>query len=291
MADNIEEEHLDNPTNNQSENPPDEISPINDTETINPNQESENMEVHKHPHHVTHKKKWGEYLLEFIMLFLAVFLGFVAENIREHEVEKSRTKELATTLIADLKKDSGQIRVLSEYRTMRLQYIDSFLQMINKPLSQIDRLSFYRAARRIQDTKTFIPATGTIQELKSAGYLRYFINTNLASLLAEYDAIYSACEADEKVEYDVIYNRYYTALLHSTEAKSVDSLFNYTQDIKGTGISVIKSEDLNELVKIVTLVKHCNSIFIREKGTYDNLKNKEIEIISYLRKEFEVGND
>ena len=43
------------------------------------------MEVHKHPHHITHKKKWGEYLLEFLMLFLAVFLGFVAENIREEK--------------------------------------------------------------------------------------------------------------------------------------------------------------------------------------------------------------
>jgi len=33
------------------------------------------MEVQKHPHHVTHKKKWGEYLLEFFMLFLAVLPG------------------------------------------------------------------------------------------------------------------------------------------------------------------------------------------------------------------------
>ena len=41
------------------------------------------MEVHKHPHHVTHKKKWVEYVLEFVMLFFAVFLGFIAENIRE----------------------------------------------------------------------------------------------------------------------------------------------------------------------------------------------------------------
>jgi len=40
------------------------------------------MEVHKHPHHVMHKKKWGEYLLEFLMLFLAVFLGFVAKSLR-----------------------------------------------------------------------------------------------------------------------------------------------------------------------------------------------------------------
>jgi hypothetical protein len=34
------------------------------------------MEVH-HPHHPAHKKNWSEYLLEFVMLFTAVTLGFV----------------------------------------------------------------------------------------------------------------------------------------------------------------------------------------------------------------------
>lgn len=42
------------------------------------------MEVH-HPHHPTHKKKWSEYIIEFVMLFTAVTLGFIAENIREHD--------------------------------------------------------------------------------------------------------------------------------------------------------------------------------------------------------------
>ena len=94
MADNTDEEHFDNPTNTQSQNPSEEITPTADTETINPNKETENMEVHKHPHHVTHKKKWGEYLLEFVMLFLAVFLGFVAENIGKtpwKDIEKKNT--------------------------------------------------------------------------------------------------------------------------------------------------------------------------------------------------------
>ncbi len=42
------------------------------------------MEVH-HPHHPTHKKKWAEYIIEFVMLFAAVTLGFLAENLREHQ--------------------------------------------------------------------------------------------------------------------------------------------------------------------------------------------------------------
>ena len=40
------------------------------------------MEVHHHPH--VAKKNFKEYFLEFLMIFLAVTPGFVAENIREH---------------------------------------------------------------------------------------------------------------------------------------------------------------------------------------------------------------
>ncbi|HWB28227.1 MAG TPA: hypothetical protein VG738_22295 [Chitinophagaceae bacterium] len=55
----IDEQHLDNPPNIQLENLSNEITPANDTVTDNSKQEIQNMEVHKHPHHVTHKKKWG----------------------------------------------------------------------------------------------------------------------------------------------------------------------------------------------------------------------------------------
>src|SRR5436190_255722 len=64
------------------------------------------MEVHKHPNHVTHKKKWGEYLLEFFMLFFAVFLGFVAENLREASVEHEREKQYAQQLYTEFYADS-----------------------------------------------------------------------------------------------------------------------------------------------------------------------------------------
>ena len=40
--------------------------------------ETETMEVHHHGH-INEKKKWKEYLFQFLMLFLAVFCGFLAE--------------------------------------------------------------------------------------------------------------------------------------------------------------------------------------------------------------------
>ena len=69
MAENTDEEHIDTPKNIEAENPAAQVTVTNDNESINPNQDTENMEVHKHPHHVTHKKKLGEYLLEFLMIF------------------------------------------------------------------------------------------------------------------------------------------------------------------------------------------------------------------------------
>ena len=78
MADDTDEEHPDNPTNNQLENPIDEIMPIKAKESVKPNREIENMEVHHHAHHEG-RKSWKSYFWEFLMLFLAVFCGFLAE--------------------------------------------------------------------------------------------------------------------------------------------------------------------------------------------------------------------
>ena len=103
------------------------------------------MEVHKHPHDVSHKKKWGEYLLEFLMLFLAVFLGFVAENIREHIAEHNRAKEYAISLVQDLQNDTTAINVQRKSGKIFIAITDSLLNLSKKPLEgrNAAQFSFY----------------------------------------------------------------------------------------------------------------------------------------------------
>src|SRR6266498_161989 len=62
------------------------------------------MEVHAHTH--SERKKWTHYLWEFLMLFLAVFCGFLAENQREHYVEQQREKQYARELYDEFNADS-----------------------------------------------------------------------------------------------------------------------------------------------------------------------------------------
>jgi hypothetical protein len=64
------------------------------------------MEVHHHPHAPTHSKPWKEYLLEGLMIFIAVSLGYAAENIREHTVETKRAVSSAKNLYKEVYADS-----------------------------------------------------------------------------------------------------------------------------------------------------------------------------------------
>jgi hypothetical protein len=79
------------------------------------------MEVH-HPHHPTHKKKWSEYIIEFIMLFTAVTLGFFAENVREHKIMIERKDKNLFSILQDLKQDSLFIESTIKYSDNGIRY-------------------------------------------------------------------------------------------------------------------------------------------------------------------------
>ena len=102
------------------------------------NQENENMEVHHHAHDPAvphHKKNWKSYFWEFIMLFLAVFCGFLAEYQLEHVIERDREKQYMKSLVRDLKKDTAFLNSAISKKQNRIKIIDSvFLFFENKPL-------------------------------------------------------------------------------------------------------------------------------------------------------------
>ena len=189
MADNSDEEALDNPINPQSKSIADEIVSTNETDSGASNQETENMEVHKHPHHVTHKKKWGEYLLEFIMLFLAVFLGFLAENLRERIVEHKIEKEYIQSLIEDLKSDTLQSNEILIFLDGRIAGVDSVITALSSPGIIENSNNAYRLWSRNIGFPDFISNDRTIQQLKNSGGLRLIRNKTVSDRIMKYDQV------------------------------------------------------------------------------------------------------
>ncbi|MEI7422250.1 MAG: hypothetical protein WCK18_09150 [Prolixibacteraceae bacterium] len=93
-------------TNGESEKMPEVNKSLAQADSINSKQENETMETHAHHlHHAPGKKIW-HYFFEFLMLFFAVFCGFIAENWREQLQEHRREKEFIHSIVEDLKSDT-----------------------------------------------------------------------------------------------------------------------------------------------------------------------------------------
>jgi hypothetical protein len=181
MVDNTVEEHIDNPTNTESENFAVEIIPTIDTETINPNQESNNMEVHHHPDLHHKKKHLKEYFLEFLMIFLAVSMGFVAENLREERVEHHKAKEFAISLIKDLENDNYAIKNSKNLMVWREKKLDSLSYILSKPLIPLEYNNVYYFSQFLFNRLVILSNDITFQGMKSSGSMRYFKSLKLQS--------------------------------------------------------------------------------------------------------------
>jgi hypothetical protein len=145
------------------------------------------MEVHSHTH--TSRKKWTHYFWEFIMLFLAVFCGFLAEYSLEHRIEKDRERQLISSLANDIESDIAQLNLIIQKRSEKIQRLDSLVYLINLPDFSDHGSSIYFNAihsARLVDIR-FTANDGTLQQLKNAGGLRLIRNRKVADSIAHYD--------------------------------------------------------------------------------------------------------
>ncbi|HET6224973.1 MAG TPA: hypothetical protein VFF27_01750 [Bacteroidia bacterium] len=143
------------------------------------------MEVH-HPHHPTHKKKWTEYLLEFLMLFLAVFLGFIAENLREISVEKHRAKEYMHSLIEDLEADTSNIQSTISLAEVIKNQTENLVELINNGLDKSEIAQLYRLNLITGKVVQVSFEDRTSSQLKNSGSLRMVKNSTIADSIRSY---------------------------------------------------------------------------------------------------------
>jgi len=92
-------------------------------QTENRPPQTEQMEVHHHPD--VEKKGLKEYLLEGLMIFIAVMMGFFAESLREHIADHEREQQYMESLARDLALDTVALKAGFPVKEQRLAAIDS----------------------------------------------------------------------------------------------------------------------------------------------------------------------
>jgi hypothetical protein len=159
-------------------------------ESTNQQPEINDMEIHHHPD--THnKKRWKEYLFEFLMLFLAVTSGFFVENQREHYIESKREKEYAKSLYDDLRTDTFTIQRTYNEKDWAQKNLDSLENILSSSnIIQNNELIYY-FERFIMLNDIFTTQDVTYQQLRSSGNFRYIKNNELYKKIAAY---YNMCD-------------------------------------------------------------------------------------------------
>ena len=135
-------------------------------------------------------KKWKAYFLEFLLLFLAVSLGFMADNFREKRSDRTKEKEYMQSMIEDVAADRINIKEVIDRNSQRISYLDSLLDKCsNYSATDKEKLDLNKYFSQVLRHPEFIaPAELTMQQLKNAGGMRLIKSKAAINEIIRYDS-------------------------------------------------------------------------------------------------------
>lgn len=260
--------------------------------------QTETMEVHHHPN--VEKKNFKEYLLEGLMIFLAVTMGFFAESLRENVSEHQRSKEFAASMYIDLKEDTASLARYIKRVKFAASNVDTLMQLLSANDAEhipSGKLYWYGLFGGLPSI--FVPHDATMLEMKSSGSLRFFSKPYVNRMVAGYDqllqffktndehqqGIYNEVRKTRSLLFNFKYNEAANAVTQQIYVKYRQSLIDSFMKTNPPLLSYDKVI-FNQYIEAV------RSRFLKNQvAEADTLKSHAIALIATLRKEFGVENE
>ncbi len=243
------------------------------------------MEVHHHSH--TTRKKWTHYFWEFLMLFLAVFCGFLAEYKLEQTIERHREKDYIISMIEDLKTDTLNLNTHSIYRKDRRRRMDSLSLLLNQSdyLNSTGLIYYY--ARWVTRDTYFYSSDRTIQQLKNAGGMRLITKTPAAESIMAYDAQLKLVQTNYSLEEEAV-TRFLNLMTGIFNGYILDEMYGDSIINKPIGNPSLLTNErryIDQLTSHLHFVKSSNN---RNTFFENKLKIQAANTIHILKKEYHL---
>lgn len=245
------------------------------------------MEVHHHAHDPAaphHRKNWKSYFWEFLMLFLAVFCGFMAEWRLEHVIEHSREKEFIKSMIEDAQIDISNIKRVSEANKRTLLYVDSLVAACyNYENGKDNDYEIYRLYRHLLSaTEDLKPTERTLLQLTNSGGMRLIRNKTSADMIIFYDG----CEKDVKGQQEVVSKLKYEFANASIE------LFNFNYfNLRGLSVSddakLLNHENI-KLTQFANRIAIYGGVLTKYNFELKEMNKNAVKLINTLQKEYRL---
>src|SRR5579862_1416505 len=255
------------------------------------------MEVHHHPH--VEKKKFKEYFLEFLMIFLAVTMGFFAENIRQYIYDREKEHANISSLVKNLRTDS----VMVESSVEALDYvkirIDTLMQLIRSGKYTTEPETLYRLAYQTRGFREFAYSNVTFQQMQSSGSFGLIRNEEIRNDLVNYNNfINTDIKELETRMFETEKNQadWQNYILNDTFYPSVDSIIHHHAlknhfYISGDHTRAFSPEQPAQLLKLYNLMFERNVIFNYYRIELAKLKDENNQLLASVKKEYRIGNE
>jgi hypothetical protein len=143
------------------------------------------METHSQELHKAPGNGWRHYLFEFFMLFLAVSLGFYAENLREEIKNNEEIKTNMRTILVDLKSDVTRLDSVFERNEFSCAMADSLIILLQTDKSNTREI-YYCARAVTSNIGYYYSNSKTFDQMKNSGFLKLIKPRALLDSLAAY---------------------------------------------------------------------------------------------------------
>ena len=224
------------------------------------------MEVHHHSHTADPdihrgRKKWAHYFWEFLMLFLAVFCGFLAEYQLEHRIEKDKERQYIKSFVEDLAADTTILNSRISFCALTIRVADSLILLLNRPQKNKMPGDIYYFFRFIHRHNPFTVNDRTIVQLRNAGGMRLISHKNVSdSMISYYKDIELLYYLDERqLEMKKNIEPYFGKLLYAEDfAKVVDEDNRLVRSADTLRLKPVGEEMLNDIKIILDMIKGFN---------------------------------
>jgi hypothetical protein len=245
------------------------------------------MEVHAHTH--TPRKKWTHYFWEFLMLFLAVFCGFLAEYQLEHLIENQREKQYVESLTADLKDDTARLTEQIERQQTKVELLDSLCYFLDSPqLAKKNGDVIYYAARMGPRSSPFTNNNRTFEQLKNSGSFRLIHNTKTSNRIMDYYAKFPWLRLMEE-NYSKEFDGYKSIAVKILDPAILRRLENKDGTIiRSTDNPLLRSYDGGLLKELEFYAVQMNGSRRSMIPMLKDLKKNAGELIEYLQKQYRL---
>jgi len=194
------------------------------------------MEVHHHPH-LPHgeKRKFKEYFLEFLMIFLAVTLGFFAESLREHINNNEKREQYVQSLVEDLESDTARMGDIIQFDEAKITALNSMYQCYDTVTNNLKATSCMGELIKFSKiNRPFLSNDRTVIQLANAGGYRLLAKEDADSILA-YERLYKEVHDFEATIYQEAQDNVRNTLNELANFKVV-SLLENVSSLNGTDI-------------------------------------------------------